>query len=380
MNKLTPKQAAQLANEVYNVRDERDWLDTKERYSQTTVPALSGFQINPTRGVGQSGWGQKSGFVYMAQRGVANEHVVAIRGTASLADVITDARVSFAHSPSGYVVHRGFSLGFESIKSSIDSYFENINSSQSTVHVLGHSLGGALACLSAEHLKNKKYNVKLYTFGCPRVGNTSYSNYLDKSIGVKNIYRVYHEADPVSMIPLYPFVPVSCSDMGHQLAWRGYCISPAAHKMDNYITSVGESNWQGLMSANNLDFFGAMDKWLEQVGNGGGNITMFSSSCLRQILKGLNWVLSSIGTIGAVTTQFIGSGAVIIADVLAYILYQGVLLGGTIAKYVQHILVAIMKFLGRAVEDISNVTVYFIRYILDVFFRIISNFARQSFF
>ncbi len=71
MNKLTPKQAAQLANEVYNVRDERDWLDTKERYSQTTVPALSGFQLNPTRGVGQSGWGQKSGFVYMAQRGVS---------------------------------------------------------------------------------------------------------------------------------------------------------------------------------------------------------------------------------------------------------------------------------------------------------------------
>jgi hypothetical protein len=371
---LTPNEAANLADKVYLVKNEMDWnLIAKD-------PNLVSFNQNQTRAIGKSGWGASSGFAYMANGTGSRqgESLVAIRGTASLADALTDARMSFARSPSGHVVHRGFSLGFESIKSSIDSYFKQTNNNPSQIHVLGHSLGGALACLTAEYLSLQGHNVSLYTFGCPRVGNTMYSNALDHHVGASNIHRVYHEADPVSMIPIYPFVPVSNSMIGHQLPWQGSTVSFYAHKMENYISSVSDCSWGSLPRVQNSGFFQSMDAWLEQAGNGGGSIKMYSCSSLRQILRALQWVLSSIQSVSSAITQFALSGGAIVVDVLAYLLYQGCLLSVEIAGYVKNILGAILRFLGRTISATTNITVAFIQFVLDMFFRVISSAASQA--
>ena len=50
------------------------------------------------------------------------------------------------------------------------------------VTVVGHSLGGALATRAAELVTELELkNVRLYTFGCPRVGNAAFAKALMNS-------------------------------------------------------------------------------------------------------------------------------------------------------------------------------------------------------
>jgi triacylglycerol lipase len=378
MADLTPKEAANLARKVYDVKTELTWNAMLGQIASD--PSLAGFNQTPSKAQGKSGWGQSSGFAYMASGSGARsgEKLVAIRGTASLADGLTDGRCSFAQSSSGYVVHRGFALAFESIKPGIDKFFQQTGSQSSQIHVVGHSLGGAIACLTAEYLRLLGNNVTLYTFGCPRVGDGSYAAAMDNFLGAQNIHRVYHEADPVSMVPLYPFVPVSNSCLGHKLPWKGMMGSPHAHFMDNYIATIGDCSWRSLPTVQNHDFFASMETWLEQVGRDGGGIKMFSCASLNQILKALKWVLESIQVVGAATAQFAFSGGIVVIDVLAYLLYHGCLLGVKIASYVKAILKAILRFLGRAVNIVENITVAFIRYVLELFFGVLANAASRA--
>lgn len=57
--------------------------------------------------------------------------------------------------------------------------------------VTGHSLGGAIAALGAISIKSAHPHVpiKLFTFGQPRVGNPSFADYVERLIGVDNIFR-----------------------------------------------------------------------------------------------------------------------------------------------------------------------------------------------
>lgn len=383
MSVLTPKEAASLANKAYEIRTDAAWNDLLFALSKTKDPSLVGFDKNPSRVEGKSGWGQSSGFVYLANGSGAHagESLVSIRGTASLADALTDARVSFAQSPAGYVAHRGFATAFESIKLPVDTYLKKSGGTANQIHVVGHSLGGAMACLTAEYLTLRGHKVKLYTFGCPRVGDSRYADVLDNLIGIQNIYRVYHEADPVSMIPIYPFVPVSNSNIGYRMPWNGGVISGhlgKAHFMDNYIESIGNSNWDGLPSAPEGDVFSSIEAWLEQAAISGGGIKAFCCSSLRQIMKALKWVLSAICAAGAATLQLAFSGAVSIVDVLAYILQKGCLVGVKIAGYVKGILMAILKFLGKTVDSAIDITVEFIRFIFGLFFGFLSNAASTA--
>lgn len=50
------------------------------------------------------------------------------------------------------------------------------------ITVTGHSLGGALAVFCALDLEQIYGNINLYTFGCPRVGNTAFAKYQEKKI------------------------------------------------------------------------------------------------------------------------------------------------------------------------------------------------------
>jgi predicted lipase len=64
----------------------------------------------------------------------------------------------------------------------------------------GHSLGGALASLAAGVLRSQGKTVDLYTYGAPKIGLESLSQYLsDTTLG--NTYRVTHKGDPVPKLP-----------------------------------------------------------------------------------------------------------------------------------------------------------------------------------
>ena len=80
------------------------------------------------------------------------------------------------------------------------------------IHLVGHSLGGAVACLAALELKVSMGwdNVITTTFGEPRVGNDHLVGFVDKVFGLegdlglenRTFRRVTHQNDPVPQLPL----------------------------------------------------------------------------------------------------------------------------------------------------------------------------------
>ena len=82
------------------------------------------------------------------------------------------------------------------------------------VHLIGHSLGGAVAALAGLEMKLSLglTDMTVTTFGEPRIGNKALVNYLDAAFGLKNgteedreklpYRRVTHVNDPVPLLPL----------------------------------------------------------------------------------------------------------------------------------------------------------------------------------
>lgn len=61
-------------------------------------------------------------------------------------------------------------------------------------------MGGAIATLASMDIVNNGLKVKdLYTFGSPRVGNDSFSEFVE--INVENSFRVVRRKDPVPHVP-----------------------------------------------------------------------------------------------------------------------------------------------------------------------------------
>lgn len=82
-----------------------------------------------------------------------------------------------------------------------------------SIHLVGHSLGGAVAALAALELKviSGWENLSVTTFGEPRVGNDGFVEYLDavfdlggvgKPVDTPKYRRVTHVDDPVPLLPL----------------------------------------------------------------------------------------------------------------------------------------------------------------------------------
>ncbi|CCN37370.1 conserved hypothetical protein [Vibrio nigripulchritudo MADA3029] len=129
--------------------------------------------------------------------------VISFRGTEKNAgDILADGNIGLKGSYSGQSVHAGFANLFTSIQPQLVKLLSSMKTAPKVIHCVGHSLGGAIASLAADWIKARySLPVHLYTFGAPRVGLKAYSmRDVDKS------YRCTHGADPVTMIPLWPFM------------------------------------------------------------------------------------------------------------------------------------------------------------------------------
>lgn len=106
-------------------------------------------------------------------------------------------------SRSGYGVHLGFLLAFESIREQIEiSVGDYLSGEIRTVFIAGHSLGGALAVHAAtyfQHSFGSRVRVRLYTFGQPRVGDDMWSSTYH---GHFQYIRVRNNRDIVPTIPI----------------------------------------------------------------------------------------------------------------------------------------------------------------------------------
>ncbi|CAK7269422.1 hypothetical protein SEPCBS119000_003563 [Sporothrix epigloea] len=180
---------------------------------------------------------------YIAVDDSAREIIVAFRGTYSIANMVADlssipqkyepydpgecgGRCDDSHKLSrrkcaNCTVHSGFLDSWKSARHVVlpvvaEARKEtSVSASDPTapyrVHLLGHSLGGALAALAAIEMKAVLgwEDIVVTTFGEPRVGNGGLASYLETVFGlhgnnsaVASYRRVTHKNDPVPLLPL----------------------------------------------------------------------------------------------------------------------------------------------------------------------------------
>lgn len=137
--------------------------------------------------------------------------VLAYRGSeeTGINDWIQDLKFIPADYPYGdgnsaIKVHSGFISAYNSVREAMVKVAKE--SSHKKVLCTGHSLGGALATLSAGDVK---YNVpgkevSVYTFGSPKVGNSDYVKFYNKL--VPQTFRFVNGVDIVPSLP--PDIPL----------------------------------------------------------------------------------------------------------------------------------------------------------------------------
>ncbi len=91
-------------------------------------------------------------------------------------------------------IHQGFYTIAQSVLQ--DEWMRKINPDKS-LFIAGHSLGGALATISAARFS--KLNPTVYLFGSPRVGNKVFADYINQQ--VPTIFRVENAFDMVTELP-----------------------------------------------------------------------------------------------------------------------------------------------------------------------------------
>jgi hypothetical protein len=113
-----------------------------------------------------------------------------------VADIRTDAMIKLVNSGQGGRVHRGFKDALDQIWNGLAGHLTQLASEGKKLWFTGHSLGAALATLAADRFGNV---AGLYTFGSPRVGDSSFR----EDFWVPT-YRFLHNNDIVGRVPLPP--------------------------------------------------------------------------------------------------------------------------------------------------------------------------------
>ena len=146
--------------------------------------------------------------------------VIAFRGTLSPADWISDLNSKFVQNTHGAGnLHRGFKAAVDSVYDELISWIRG-NGITGKLYVCGHSLGGALALLTARRLASGSHQVMVgpkkqtpvtyqipsiggvFTYGAPRVGDDAYqTEYTDKLRAVTTNWAAAE--DPVPTVPLF---------------------------------------------------------------------------------------------------------------------------------------------------------------------------------
>lgn len=142
------------------------------------------------------------------------ELVVVFRGTDSVADWVTDMKSGRQEVESiiGKVeVHGGFVAHLARVWEALS---DRLTKHDGVIYMIGHSLGGACAQLAAYRARVCGLEVaRVVTFGGPRVGNQSFADAYDSSLGPAT--RRYRRAlDPV------PTVPTKRSGFAHTMGER----------------------------------------------------------------------------------------------------------------------------------------------------------------
>lgn len=259
MEVISPRMASEFADVVYDV------LTPHAGSGRTPVRASKElekhFHLEQGNGPikGETGgflgfFETQTGFAILGQgqKKYQGHHVIAVRGSRTTPDWLTNANFGVATSYNNSSVHIGFNDTFSSMRPALEKRLgRQIREARTkTVHCVGHSLGGALASLIADWVKAEfGCKVNLYTFGAPRVGLSGYAR--KSTFNIDRHFRCTHGADPIPLVPLWPFQHAPTEGLGEYRLDGADGISTAAHKMDEtgspgYRNTANTDDWRAL--------------------------------------------------------------------------------------------------------------------------------------
>ena len=148
--------------------------------------------------------------------------IIIIRGTANESNVESDANIALESDVrAGILLHKGFRDAAVTIMQIIDT---SMTSSRTviqgqtlrypladTIHLTGHSLGGAVAQIMGRWLHKRGYNVQVFSYGSPKISTQSG----DKP----RHWRVVRKSDPVPFMPPWPYIHTGVFVNSKTLDW-----------------------------------------------------------------------------------------------------------------------------------------------------------------
>jgi len=135
--------------------------------------------------------------------------IIVIRGTANDANVLSDVDIRLVNDTrTGIRLHKGFRDAAVTVMQIIDTSMTTRGVVQGqtrtyplehTVHVTGHSLGGAVAQIIGMWLHKRGKNVQIFSYGSPKVSDQVLSG------GQPSHWRVVRRSDPIPFSPPWPY-------------------------------------------------------------------------------------------------------------------------------------------------------------------------------
>ena len=130
---------------------------------------------------------------------------VSFRGSTNIQNWIDNVQFSLTcpYQNNDICVETGFYKVFEAMMPQVEKAVASAVTQYNidTILFTGHSLGGAVATLTAFYMKDRvSQNIELITFGSPRVGNAAFAaDFAASNVGVS--YRITHAYDMVPHVP-----------------------------------------------------------------------------------------------------------------------------------------------------------------------------------
>lgn len=175
-----------------------------------------------------------------------SELFITFRGTQNIFDWIINLRMIKREYP--YIkehtdvrIHEGFLLSYDSVRKQIHDLIEAGLRLEDHLHltIAGHSLGGAIAKICAFDIaesgifqtKLDYANIRLITFGAPKVGNDTFVETFDR-LPVE-YYKVENVWDLVRLVPIFTFV----LDDKSLIRFNKFKCA-ASHSINTYIEEI----------------------------------------------------------------------------------------------------------------------------------------------
>jgi len=164
--------------------------------------------------------------------------IIVIRGTANEGNVLSDIDVRLvSDARTGIKLHKGF----RDVAVTIMQILDNAHTIEHTVHVTGHSLGGAVAQIIGMWLHKRGNNVQIYSYGSPKVSDQVLSG------GQPTHWRVVRRSDPIPFTPPWPYRHTGLFIDSQDLDWGpdndNGLISKTdglTHAIAKYVTTLKE--------------------------------------------------------------------------------------------------------------------------------------------